>query len=462
MHRRAIVLVLLLLLAGCAGRTAPRPTPTPEPLPEVPPLVIDHDHRDGSLHQSVVGFTFRGFVDAATIVGDEPARFSDIQFYGNRSAVTINGRGGGSSGGFALFDLGNEGLTFLGRYRSGSEDNWYTKFTPTGRYVLLTANGASSPGQIVNGTLQTARSAAAAGGARGIHIVDVRNPAAPALVGFYPAPVRVINLATWPGRDGHTYVAASMVQDRLATRLPTMDSKDLNFVSIFRLVGDDRAARLEEISRWQPQDAAGILDAFPHDLTISVNPFNGRHHLYVAYWDAGAYVVDVSDPTQPLQISRVKSTGPEDHAHTYKPHPTLLDGRLYAVVAPETFAGEAAGAFRVVDLTEMRSPRAVATWSPPPAPKNAEALLFSPHEFSLAEGRVFASNFHGGLWQLRLPDLVPEARWDKSLGNPARTNDWAVDVASAYHHGNLVYAVDMNAGIITLEPYRAPSPSLFI
>lgn len=463
MQRLRVGLVLLVLLAGCWGRPPAAEAPEPPALPEVPPLQIDHDHRDPALHDEVAGFQFRGFFEAATVLGEERARLADLQFYGNYTAVALNGRAGSSAGGFLLLEhLGGGNFSVLGRYRSGSEDNWYVKFSPDGRYVFLTANGAASPAALVNGTLESARSASLSGGARGIHIVSIQNPRAPALQGFYPAPVRVVNLAVWEGQQGRTYVAASLVQDRLGAATPAGETKDLNYVSILQFSPDPRAPRLEEVARWSPRDAAGIANAFPHDLSVWIYPANGRPLLYVAYWDAGAYIVDVTQPTQPSQVARIAPASSQDHVHTFKPHPLLIDGKYYAVVAPETFTGEPAGPFRLFDLTDARNPRAVASWSPPPAPRNTEPLLFSPHEFTLAEGRLFASNFHGGAWQLRLPDLVPEARWAKSLGDPARTQDWAVDITTVVYHRNLLFALDMNAGVVALQPYRDLPPGPFI
>lgn len=450
-------------VAGCFGARPGHEAPAEPPGASLfPELVLDHDHNDASLHQDKSGLALVGFADAKEILGSDLGRFSDVQFWESTAVVTINGRAGATGGGFIVLDLSTKAApTVVGRYRSGSDDNWYTKITPDGKFVFLTANGNANPAPGATSNAQDFGSKL-----RGIHIVDLQRPNQPTLVGFEPAPVRVVNLAVWRGTDpGSVFVAASMVYDRAGLMAGPAETNDLNYVGIYHFVppqpqGGGAAstpAELQEIARWRPTNAAGAANAFPHDLSVGVHPLNGKQLLFVAYWDAGGYIVDVTDPARPALASHVPPVGPADHVHTFKPHAMLIGGTYYAVLAPETFAAEPSGTYRLVNVTEARKPQVVGAWTPPPGDLvNPEPLLYSPHEFHVANERLYASQFHGGVWVLALPSMEPIAAWQASHGDPRRTNDWAVDVSQTVWYRGNVYAVDMATGLLILEEAVPP------
>lgn len=460
-------LLVVALLAGCATAPVADPDASPFPTPFAADFLdtLDHDHRDASLHTLAAGLELEGFLDARDALGDEKARFSDIAFQpcaappeggaAHRcfAAVALNGRAGGTAGGFLLLDATDPtDLVVLSRYRSGSEDNWYVEFTPDGRHVLLTANGNTRADSAAAALLEDLRTATITGPARGVHLVDVTDPGAPRLAAFFPAAVRAINVAPWTARDGDAYVAVSVVEDRAPLPVPSPARAPApalrSHVAILRL--DPARPALEEIARWSPEGVAGPTH-FPHDLEAATHPLTDQDILYVAYWDAGAWLVDVTDPARPSTLGHVDPLGPTEHVHTVKAHPGLLAGRQYAALVPETFAGEPSGTHAVLDVTDPTAPEVVARWTLPGDVTNAENLLFSPHEFTLHDGRMYASEYHAGTWILALPELVPVATWQASAGDPARTDDWAVDVETAVWRDGYIYAVDMGTGVLVLR-----------
>ncbi|MBI2077541.1 MAG: hypothetical protein HYT80_04095 [Euryarchaeota archaeon] len=455
--RRALAFLIVLLIAGCFSRSDGGGEGPPGGRPPLvfPDLALDHDHKDPALHNASVGFDLVGFADAKVILGEELARFSDVQFVQEKAIVTLNGRAGSTGGGFVILDLSTLAApTLVGRYRSGSEDNWYTKVSPDGKFVFLTANGNGSP-------TSTAGSVAGGGSpARGVHAVDITDPQQPTLAAFMAVPGRVVNLATWTDESKVTFLAASIVLDRTSTAAGPVDANDLNYVGIYTFeppAGSTSPGKIEELARWQPRDAAGVANAFPHDLAVGVHPLNGKQLLFVAYWDAGGYILDVTQPDRPEVGSRIPAEGPTDHVHTFKPHRYLIGGRYYAVLAPETFGAEAAGEHRLFDITDARKPAFVKAWTPPPGDLvNPEPLLYSPHEFHLGNERLYASRFHGGVWVLGLPSMEPIATWQKSVGEPARTKDWAVDVSQVVWYNGNVFAVDMATGLLILAEEDQP------
>jgi len=443
--RRA--LLVFLLFAGCA---APHSPPAPAGPTFEFTVEVDHDHGDPSQHNASIGLDLVSFVDATTLLGEELGRLSDIQFHGDLATVTVNGRAGASSGGFLLLDVRDAAhVRLLGRYRSGSEDNWYTKFSPDGRFVFLTANGNTDANSAAGALQEDLRSETIAGPARGLQVVDVTSPDAPRLAAFYPAPVRVVNVAPWTGRDGTVWVFASIIQDRAARPAIGGQASTLNHVAVLRF--DPSTPRLEEVAQWSPSEVVGG-QTFPHDLFVARNPLTDQDILYVAYWDAGGYLVDVSDPRRPTTLGRVTALDAADHVHTFKAGDELIAGKLFAVLAPETFAAEPTGTYRALDVSDPARPMEVARWTLAPNPTNAEALLWSPHEFTVSGGHVYASQYHGGAWILSLPDLHPAAAWQRSVGDPGRTGDWAVDIETFVPHAGVAYAIDMGSGILVLRP----------
>lgn len=417
-------LLLALLLAGCAAPAAspPRPVAAPE-------LVVDHDHAAAEGHDLAWGLEQVALVPASLLLGGEAARVSDVQFHGDLAAVTVNG----GAGGFVLLDVADpDDVRVLSRYASGTADNWYTKFSPDGRFVVLTANAPGSP---------TARPTA---GVRGLHVVDVTDPNAPRLASAWPWPVRVVNVAT-ADLAGGTFVFASVVAEQLGVA-------GQNHVAVLSL---DDAGRLAPVATWRPDAPEGKL-VLLHDLAVEAHPVTGQALLYAAGWDAGAFLVDVTDPAAPREAGRWRPEGFPDaglQVHTVKPHPGLVQGRHVAVASVETFGGEASGEHYLLDVTDPAAPALLARWSLPGGLVNDAPLLWSPHEFTLAEGKAFTSHFHGGAWVLDVANLTlaPLAAWAQAQPEGPATR-WSVDAETAAWREGRLYVVDMGAGLVVLRP----------
>lgn len=429
MRARAL---LALALAGCVAPAAP---------PQLGfDLPLDHDHAALDGHALAVGLARVGGLALRDLLGGAKGRASDLQFHRDLAAVAVNG----GTGGFVLVDASEPpALRTIGRYESGSEDNWYVKFTPDGRYVLLTANGAATPGTAAQGALDALARPTLLHAARGLHVVNVSDPTRPTLAGVYPAPVRLINAAAWQADDA-TFVAASVVQDRGTGPAPAPGAL-ANEVHLLRL--DE--GRPERVGVWRVPGSGD--ERFAHDIAVERHPLTGDVLLYVGAWNAGAWVVDVSDPTDPRAVGSFLPEEPAPQVHTVKPHPGLVGGRHLALAAPETFGGEPSGRYHLLDTSDPARPRSIASWELPDARVNAEPLLWSPHEFSLAEGLAATSNFHGGVVLLDLRDgLRPVAAWAAPPETPEGVR-WSVDVETAVWREGLVYAVDMGRGIDVLE-----------
>lgn len=167
---------------------------------------------------------------------------------------------------------------------------------------------------------------------------------------------------------------------------------------------------------------------------------------------AGAWIVDVSDPSHPATLAKVE-TDLALPAHTFKPHPGLVDGRHLSLVGPETFAGEPSGAYVLADTTDPAHPVAIGSWRLPGDLTNGESLLWSPHELTLPEGKAYVSQFHGGagVLSLRGGRLAPVAWRAAAFPGVGKGARWASDVETFVRHGDYAYAVDMDGGLLVLR-----------
>jgi hypothetical protein len=416
--------------------------------------VIEHDHKAAAGHDVASGFSLLGFLDAREILGTEPgARLSDIQFHGDLASVTVNG----GEGGFVLLDVKDPAHPkMISRYRSGTEDNWYTKWSDDGRLVYLTGNGNFNDARLRSTLLADASGGGPPPALRGLHIVDVSQPKAPTLVGFLPATIRIINVAVHRYSDAE-YVFASIVDDRAVLGAPALHASP-NHVSVLRRDDLPQGVRLTEIATWAPPASAGA-DVLVHDLSPDVHPLTGALVLSAACWDAGAYFLDVTAPGAPRELGHYQPMSPASHVHTVKPHPGLIDGRQLTLASVETFVGETNGGYTLLDTSDPAKPALVGSWSLPGNLTNPESLLWSPHEFSLAGGRAYTSNYHAGTWALDLGNGTPRAvaTWARAGdGSPlylprAEAATWAVNAETAIWHDGLVWVVDMGAGVVVLR-----------
>ncbi|MFC7238276.1 LVIVD repeat-containing protein [Saliphagus sp. GCM10025317] len=237
---------------------------------------------------------------------------------------------------------------------------------------------------------------------------DVSDPANPTLIGE-------------PVETGYHLHNCFLDGDRLyLPRNEVGQNRRPNAVEIYDLSGDD-PQRLGEWSlldhepRWD--DVTNHFLWYLHDVTvhdeIAVLPF----------WNAGTYLVDVSDPSEPTYVSHVSETSLEEQLeisdaemmdyYTGLPgndHYGALDdtGSILAVgrEAWVTDAPEANrhGGIDLYDVSDLENPVHAATIDAPETPNGAyEAGQWTTsHNFELHDGHLYSSWYRGGV---KLHDL---------------------------------------------------------
>ena len=196
---------------------------------------------------------------------------------------------------------------------------------------------------------------------------------------------------------------------------------------------DRSTGTLTEISRYQadlvtafnrdPQVFDALYQGWAHDMFVMEDPRDGRTLLYVANWDAGLRIVDVSDPARPVELGGWNAfpEGHEGNLHTVSTE-WVGDRRItlgsvevgFAVVGGYHYAlGTDRSILYVWDTTDPADVRLLGTWeNPDGAPSGRDMVpgesVTSTHNVQLEQGRAYLA--HYGLGVFVLDVSTPEAQ----------------------------------------------------
>jgi len=176
---------------------------------------------------------------------------------------------------------------------------------------------------------------------------------------------------------------------------------------------------LRELGRWSLADAdEAWLDVPPpvkvlHDLWVQ----DGT--AYLAYWDAGTWLVDVSDPAAPTAVATVRGRSAEtlaelstaevvdesvqlpgnDHYVTVDERTDLMGvGSEAWDRTPGDDADGGPGGIELFDVSDPAAPSSLATVAPPPTDDPSFGGTWTTaHNFELAGDRLYASWYRGGV-----------------------------------------------------------------
>ncbi|EMA40019.1 LVIVD repeat-containing protein [Halobiforma nitratireducens] len=255
---------------------------------------------------------------------------------------------------------------------------------------------------------------------------DVSEPAEPALVGQpYETGFHIHNCYL----DGETlYVVANDPAEN-------------------PLVVYDVGAEIEEIGRWslleREPDWGDVywLARYLHDVYVHDDI------AYLAHWNAGTYLLDVADPSEPEYLSHVAETSLEeqlavdDGSETQQglpgnDHYSAVDetGDLLAVGREAWATGgdepDGPGGIDLYDVSEPEAPVERGSIAAPEAVDESygAGLWTTAHNFELRDGRLYASWYRGGvsIHDVTDPD-EPEAV--ASWRDPHEAGFWTARVA---------------------------------
>lgn len=291
-------------------------------------------------------------------------------------------------------------------------------------------------------------------------IYDVTDPAAPERVGAAETEFFHHNVFLL---DGHAYLAGN--------------DGDGNPMVVYDVEA------VEEVGRW------GLLDADERWESVAP-PVKTLHDIYVqdgtaylVYWDAGTYLVDVSDPSAPSLVRKLRGaepsafegmSGAEAAREAFLPpgndHYAAVDedaGLLGIGMESWATSPDGPGGPSGIDLYDVGDPTAperLATIDPPPTGDPSYGGTWTTaHNFGFAAGRLYSAWYAGGvrLFDLADPTEPEELRaWRDS----ERASFWT---ARAARPGEFFVASSRGAPAEDDDPgarggrlYTFPEPSL--
>ncbi|HEV8359588.1 MAG TPA: hypothetical protein VGR28_03930 [Candidatus Thermoplasmatota archaeon] len=468
---RALLLASALALGGCITSTsAPQLTGLPAlpSLPEVPglPIVQDHDHADPALHQA----HFATELVAAASGYDGPA--PEGVFFGEldvKDGFAYVCRGGGRAGvgplfetfgGFVILDVHAPAAPVpLGQMPGvGCAD---IKVNDAGDLVFYGTQRNPVHEPVTNQASPLEKVP------RSIFLVNVADKAHPRLERAIPMPVNGVHTLHYVNLDGRELLLVQtydwIPDGGLGLPVPStgMNNPATQRSQIFEVIrgpDGDRDLRLLSVVT-VPDVAPQGTNYFPHDVTVQRHPLTGAWLAYYAYWDHGLVIYNIDQPDSPRLLSTFSDTSPskEINIHQARPFPQLIAGRHVTVLEPELQASDESGQFTLVDTTDPAAPQRLGAWELPGDIAIPGGFLFSPHNFNLANGRIYLAHNHGGVW-------VVDAGSEERLSNPVAVGFFqsvpstgradcgdAGRYWSAFYVAGYVYSTDSCAGLVILE-----------
>lgn len=253
----------------------------------------------------------------------------------------------------------------------------------------------------------------------GIHIVDVSDKANPRWAGFTPVPPNGPHSITYANIGGEDYVFASVYSWQYVGTSVTpirLAPPGLQRLVIYQLDTSGPLAQLDEVATYIDEDAVGESvvpedERMPHDVSVAVHPFTNRTYAYVAYWNLGVVIVDVTDPANPTKVGSATDFGlaPTREIHMARQSERPIDGKVIVVAEPEIAGQETTGYMSMIDVSDPSDPTFVSNWR---IPGNATSGGGGrgPHYFDFRDGRVILASYSAGFWVFDVHDAANLAR----------------------------------------------------
>ncbi len=312
---------------------------------------------------------------------------------------------------------------------------------------------------------------------RGLVLYDVTDPAEPMPLGVYPAGPGtggVSSFDVWNGDDRVVVIAA----------VPNSFIDHPDARGDVRIIDVTLPTTPLELATWDfRRDApASIREAVldgddPRDFRaqgITIDPDGER--VFVANWNAGVVVLELSDPSHPEFIGRDASMGYQEGQAGV----TAYDRERQLLVVGhrdvDPLEGEpdapAWGVDVILESGTDGDPTLVSTYSveaarPDPEGRLELSGLYAPQDAVIADGYLYAVWLSGGLRVVSLSDpehpaevasFMPPTRVDPRRQIAAPNGNIAMPLAwSAFVQDDLIYVSDLNTGLWILRLPELPT-----
>jgi hypothetical protein len=239
----------------------------------------------------------------------------------------------------------------------------------------------------------------------GALVVDVSDPASPEHRGFYETdyPIHNCDLA-----DGRAYLTANGSD---GVRLDVLDVTD----------------EPTRVGRWALTDYEPAWQDVPRSLRVLHDVMVQDGTAYLSHWDAGVWLLDVTEPAEPTVLGHIGDRSAEEVAaeaeERARSEQVSLPGNAHVVTvdeagdllalgreawatpeAPpgyETDTGEPGGGpggIDLYDVSDPAAPRQLSSIEPPPTvDPTLDGLWTTAHNCELRDGTLYSSWYRGGV-----------------------------------------------------------------
>ncbi len=432
MRLAALLIIVAVIAAGCTTSDSLPPDTRGDPTRAVfvDPITDDHDHADVGLHALSTPSLARVAFNSLGGGGATFASFAEIDLFEDVAVVSAVLQGDTPRGAIVMVDLSDPAAPKRLGFATIADaaHPLDVKFDEKGEYVYASASGQ-------------------------IFAFDVRDRAAPQPRG-----------AMLPTGSACHMSALGVVAD-VEYFFCTGDPVGL---SVYRVMSLADARVLVPVGR---SDVPGGPDVSgsptralgaPHDMTFQHDPVTGDPILVVSNRGFGVRILDVRDPTNPVQLGRWHGEGADyfsDHLHTAMV--TVVNGTRYVIVSPEILTAGTPPAIWFLDATDYRALDLVAEWTAPndhPSP----GFTFTTHQWQVAEGRIYLGYYHAGVWVLDIPTILDTPfRDDPSRAEvlgyylphepPVIAGSMTPNVWDVTLRNGLMFVTDINGGLYVLH-----------
>jgi hypothetical protein len=299
----------------------------------------------------------------------------------------------------------------------------------------------------------------------GLSFYDISNPSQPKLLGFLQTAVaRATHGLTVDGR--YVYACAEVPASKLPENaldhdmliVDYLDPTNPILVSDFHVIGQHTG------ETFAPQDQLNPDGTPQHPYCHEVNYYQNR--VYLAYRDAGMIVLDVTDRTNPVQLSRYDYVPPYNGgslgaSHTFIPvgykdfesAPALTQPPTIAINTDENFSCPP-GFGRIMDISDLGNPQLLATYRIPIADDNYDPVTKT---FTCPVGQQTS---HHPWFDYRSPSLLHQAWYTQGLRAWDLSNPYLPREIGYYVSPNYFATAAGEAGRATREVWQDQTTGL--
>jgi len=240
-------------------------------------------------------------------------------------------------------------------------------------------------------------------------------------------------LVVGPANAGRDSVHAAVVYDVADPAAPEQTMVHVTDYPIHNAFLDDAVAYLtandfdanslvtvdadsgDELGRWSLLDHDDAWADVEPVMRVLHDVWVADDLVFLAHWDAGTWILDVSDPAGPAVVSRVRGRPVEELAavENASNEATALPGNDHFVTVDESAtllgvgveswavdaeSADGPGGVHLYDVSDPADPRERGSIAPPPSPDPTRSGVWTTaHNFELVDGRCYSSWYQGGV-----------------------------------------------------------------